>query len=358
MTRNRLPVSSGHVPERREGDRLRKAPALLEAVLASAAVAMAVLDSRGRIVLFNRAAELLTGFTPDQARGRAFWELVLSPPELDVWRSAFEPWNPAVLPAWQEVDWRRQDGSARRVAVWNSVIEVEAGSWYVVTIGVDVTELRSAERRVIEAGEHERRRLGQDLHDALGQELTGIALSCKALESRLAGRSPEDAAEVRRTTELAVRAMHTTRALAKGHFLDEFSGEELAQFVQEMAEWAEETFRVRCELSWCPDFRCTAPGCARHLYWIVQEAVTNAIRHGQATRIDIRAAVESGRPHVVIRDNGKGFPADRTPTGIGLQIMASRARAIGAELRTQNHPGGGVQVECILPPPALEGGKP
>src|SRR5688572_29154597 len=160
--------------ERREGDRLRRDPALLSAVLDGSSAPILVLDVRGRIVLFNRACETLSGYRSDEIRGRAVWDVLVPPEEAPAWKAAFDPIRPERARARQELCWRTRDGQLRRIAWWVTVLsDAEGVPRYVVSTGVDLTELRTLESRAAEIAERERERVGQDLHDGLGQDLTG-----------------------------------------------------------------------------------------------------------------------------------------------------------------------------------------
>src|SRR5688572_13372050 len=102
--------------ERREGDRLRRDPALLSAVLDGSSAPILVMDARGRIVLFNRVCETLSGYRSDEMRGRLVWETLVPAEEAAALKAAFDPIRPERTRARQELSWRTRDGQIRRIA--------------------------------------------------------------------------------------------------------------------------------------------------------------------------------------------------------------------------------------------------
>ncbi|HEX7896754.1 MAG TPA: PAS domain S-box protein [Planctomycetota bacterium] len=338
-----------HGRERREGDRLRRDPALLSAVLDGAGAPTLVLDARGRIVLFNRACETLSGYRADEIRGRFLWDVLVPEAEAPAWKAAFDPIRPERVRARQELSWRTKEGQIRRVAWWDTVLsDADGVPTYVVSTGVDLTELRTLETRAAEIAEKERERVGQDLHDGLGQDLTGVALSCGLLKSKLAAVSPALAAEAGAIETLARKAIGKARSLTRGVYPAGLVAGALPDYLKDMAKFVEETFGVRVELTWDDGLSLRDEASARNLYWIVQEAVTNAVKHGRSRRIRIEGKRESKRAWVTVRDDGKGLGPAVKADGMGLRVMKSRARAIGGELRVADQPGGGVLVECVI----------
>src|SRR4029077_15414565 len=152
--------------------------------------------------------------------------------------------------------------------------------WFVHGVGFDISERKSLEEAVLEVSATEQRRIAQDLHDGLGQHLTGIAFMSKVLEKKLSDKSLPEAGEAAKIVTMVNQAIENTGALARG--LHPLSAEPLG-LMSALRKWArevEELFHIRC------DFQCPKPlpihdaTLATHLYRIAQEAVHNAIRHG------------------------------------------------------------------------------
>lgn len=209
-------------------------------------------------------------------------------------------------------------------------------------------EIEEKAAQILEAGERERRRLAQDLHDGLGQELAGIALHCQALVKRLASSSGTPEAE--RIAGLVRRAIETARALGRGLYPLGLENNDLEGSLREMAAFVRTTFGVSTIVDWDPRLRIGDRKVATALYWIAQEAVTNAVRHGKPVTVWIRLqpGEETGAV-LTVRDDGCGIPPGAQASGgMGLRTMKSRADMIGALLSVVPHPEGGTAVTCTV----------
>jgi len=214
----------------------------------------------------------------------------------------------------------------------------------------DLTARKMLEREVLSISEYEQRKIGQELHDGLGQQLTAIELMCEALKSDLEAVRPDLARQTSRVCEYLREAIAQARSLAHGltPFMLDANGLQTA--LAALARRTDQLGRVKCS------FVCPAPilledsTVVLHLYRIAQEAVTNALKHAGAGEIVIHLSSETdGTVRLTIADNGNGLPDRRTAAeGIGLRVMRHRADAIGAELTVESKRGEGVIVVCIL----------
>jgi signal transduction histidine kinase len=202
------------------------------------------------------------------------------------------------------------------------------------------------EREVLEISEREQRRIGQDLHDGLCQQLTGISLLSRSLHQKLTGHP---AGEVDQITRLINESIEQTRQVTRGLLPvpDEVMGLMLA--LRELADGVNRSGGPVC------NFHCPAPVpvpdrvAATNLYRIAQEATQNALRHASAALIEI-SLTRSGEEIVLkVTDDGIGLTRDPTSGGLGLEIMAYRARAIGGSLEARRGDVGGTVVCCQLP---------
>lgn len=213
----------------------------------------------------------------------------------------------------------------------------------------EIAERERLERAVIEIGERERRSVGRDLHDGLGQHLTGTALVAQALAGRLAARGDPEAAEARKVAGLVEEGIEQTRQAAKGLVLGEVERDSLPAALRELAESVRSKFRLDCESQCASELPIESPA-SIHLFRIAQEAVTNAARHGRARRIVIRVKPDAGELELSVSDDGRGLPQPAARgTGLGLRIMAHRAAIIGGRFSVETRPGGGTMVSCRLP---------
>jgi PAS domain S-box-containing protein len=235
--------------------------------------------------------------------------------------------------------------AARRIA------DEPGGAVIVVGVSHDVTAQRDLERRMLEISALEKRRIGSDLHDSVGQDLTGISLLLSQCATR-AGRScPDNEAELREVGMHVRRTLEAVRALALGLCPVGVDGGGLAQSLRQLAARYEASDRWHCsvEIDGATD-RHLDDEVATHLFLIAQEALSNAIRHGQATRANIRLSITSARLVLSVQDNGRGFDTTGHSTpGLGLQLMQYRARMIGGIVKVQSKPQGGTRVEAHLP---------
>ena len=214
----------------------------------------------------------------------------------------------------------------------------------------DVTTEKLAEKEIIEISNREQLRIGQDLHDGLGQHLTGVTFLSGALEKKLAARSlpeAEDAAEIGR---LVLQALSQTRNLARGLFPVELESNELGPAFRELAATVEKLFHIVCVVESDDKLSVGDRVVANHLFRLAQEAINNSVKHGKARRVDLRLKSAEDRIVLCIRDNGVGFPPDMAQTkGLGLRIMAYRAQKIGATFEIGAGENGGAVVTCSLP---------
>ena len=213
----------------------------------------------------------------------------------------------------------------------------------------DMTERRRLEKEILEISDREQRRIGQDLHDGLCQQLAGIELMSQALEHKIAARSKSDAARAGEIAGHVREAIRQTRLLARGLSPVALESEGLMSALQELASNTEKIFHVECRFESEPPVPVTEPVMVTHLFRIAQEAISNAIKHGKATRILIRLTLQHGRILLRIADNGAGFAEDAPrQKGMGLRIMRSRAGMIGGTLAVENNPEGGARITCAV----------
>ncbi|MFY9924689.1 MAG: sensor histidine kinase [Opitutaceae bacterium] len=216
----------------------------------------------------------------------------------------------------------------------------------------EIAERERLERAILEISDRERRSIGHDLHDGLGQHLTGTALVAHALGARMADRKADEAQEMKKIIGLIEDGIEQTRNLAKGLLLAEIEREGLAIALQEFAAATSQNFRVECVCRCEGNAAFEENGTATHLYRIAQEAVRNAVRHGRAKRIDIALEDRGGKVVLSVHDDGTGLaPPGSRGEGLGLRIMTHRASIIGASLAVTAQPGGGTLVICTLARP-------
>ena len=224
-----------------------------------------------------------------------------------------------------------------------------------LAVRTDITDHRRLEEEVLRISELEQQRIGQDLHDGLGQHLTGIELLIQALQSKLPAKNK---VEAERIAEHVREAIRQTRSLARGLSPVELDANGLMAALQELAANVETLFRARCR------FHCRTPVLvsnnivATHLFRIAQEAVSNAIKHGHAQNVDITLQSMGDEVQLIVSDDGCGLPDPKPPgEGMGLRIMGYRAGMIGAAFSVKSNEPGTV-VTCSAPVAVLAEQQP
>jgi PAS domain S-box-containing protein len=341
---------------KRTEEALQEERDVLSAILETVGALVVVLDPEGRIVRFNRTCEQTTGFSFAEVNGRRVWDLFLAPSDRERFKAGFDQLLRGSAPREEESYWLTRNGD-RRLIRWSTTILSGSGHAvrYVIASGTDITERKLLERTILDISGREQRRIGQDLHDGLGQHLTGIAFMSKVQEQKLAEKLRPEATDAAKIVRLVNEAIHKTRELARGLLPVQPDEQGLMSALQHFSCEVEDLFQVSCR------FECEEPvlvpdeAVANHLYRIAQEAVHNAIKHGKARNIVIvlRAADDGGA--LTVRDDGAGIAdPSGSHTGMGLQIMRYRVSMIGGVLEIARCEDRGTLVRCVFPKKRME----
>jgi signal transduction histidine kinase len=225
----------------------------------------------------------------------------------------------------------------------------------VIALVREISERHLREKEILEISNREQLRIGQDLHDGLGQHLTGITFLTRALESKLAGRGLPEAAEVGEIGKLVLQALTQTRNLARGLFPVEVETHGLVQALKELTITAEKMFKISCRFEGEETLVIRNRTVSHHLFRVAQEAINNSVKHGKASQVVLSLSIAGENLQLAVRDNGLGFSADKTQSqGLGLRIMAYRAQKIGGTLHVVPGEGGGTLVTCSFKTPPEE----
>ena len=305
-------------------------------------------DLAGHLTSINRAGERLLRRCREQLLGRPLAALVAEEQReaVTLWlaqtREGPEP--PSV-----EWDFLNAEGQRLRLEISARVIEQAGREPEVECVARDITERKGLEREILEISNREQRRIGHDLHDGVCQQLAAIAYRLDILADQLQEQGVPETTEAGRIGALVQEAMQQTRGVARGLFPVRLDESGLATALAEFAENTSHLFRVQCHFQGEDLARPLDKSISLHLYYIAQEAVSNAIKHGQATQVLVELTEARDRLVLSVQDNGGGFrPGSSGATGMGIGIMRYRARMIGATLALKSEPTAGTQITCAL----------
>jgi signal transduction histidine kinase len=212
-----------------------------------------------------------------------------------------------------------------------------------------IEERKRLENELLEIAEKERRRIGFDLHDDIGQKLAGVSLLAKSIEQRLAGERHACTADAQRMQSLVEEIVQHTHNLARQFASLDVHGDKLPVVLKELAANVERMFGISCVFA----VQGEAPGLPQNttmqLYKICQEAVSNSIKHGKASEVSICLAASADELCLTIRNDGVPFTQPAHSNRMGLRIMNYRANTIGAVLSIAPLKKSGTVVTCTLP---------
>jgi PAS domain S-box-containing protein len=303
----------------------------------------------GYITSWNKGAETLFGFKSDEAVGRHI--SILIPPN----RMNEEAMIMGKIGSGESVEHyetirRRKDGRMIDISVTVSPIRDAAGKIIGASkVARDITERIRLEREILEISEREQRRIGNDLHDGLCQELAGIELMCQVVEQKLAAKSKAESGQLGEIAQHIRAAISHTRKLARGLSPVELEINGFVSALEELAAHTRQLSHVDCRFEYTTQVLIRNNISATHLYRITQEAINNAIRHGRAKKIVIALKPKGEKICLSVTDDGAGFATESRPTsGMGLQTMKYRAGVLNADLQIRSTAGGGATVTCVF----------
>jgi two-component system CheB/CheR fusion protein len=329
-------------------DNLRDREQKLQAILDTTADAIITIDYRGVIQSVNTGTEKMFGYSAAEMIGQSASMLMPSPDRErhDAYVAKYvQTGEKHIIGTTREVDAVRKDGSIFPTEL--TVSELEDLRLF-TGIHRDLTHRKQLEREVVEVASLQQRRIGQDLHDSLAQELTALRLLAKDLTEVLQ-TDPGKAPQMVEQMDLGLhRSQQDLRAVLRGLLPVAVDSEGLMAALADLADRTQEEGKVTCTFD-CPEPVSVADNVtATHLYLIAQEAVHNAVKHGRPRNIYI--SLRSNDALVLgVQCDGIGMPARPGANGgLGLRIMRNRATIIGATLTIEPARPTGTVVTCVL----------
>ncbi len=333
----------------------------LRSVVDTAVDGIITIDERGVIDSVNPAAARMFGYAPDELLGRNV-SMLMPSPHAEAHDGYLEHYlntgQARIIGIGRELHARRRDGSAFPMRLAVSEMRFSDGRRAFTGIVTDLTDRRRLERQVLESAASEQRRIGQDLHDGLCQQLAALGVSIEMLKRKSSQGSTIDPAQLDKIRQLLNNSLGQLRQVAHGLQPVSFRAGGLPAALRELAMMTADRFHVCCRARCANDADVDDQTTADHLYRIAQEATGNAIKHGKARQVRINLATPPvGGLWLAVMDNGVGFPGANVPptvpppttSGMGLRIMKYRADAIGADFRIRRRRRGAA-VCCALPP--------
>lgn len=338
-------INVTEITDRRAASQLRETQARMFELLHEGVV---VIDAHNIIHMANPAFERMFGFTPGAAVNTSIDDLIAQTAGLRPLDQQLSGELSTLAPA--EFKCRRRDGTTFDAACVATLTHLD-GATLRLAVVTDVTERRQLEREILEIAGREQLRIGSDLHDGLGQDLTGVALMLRSVVAQLRKENSVARADVEDIISLVNGAIESTRAMARGLAPVGADRGGLIAGLQSMAVRGMERYGVRAHFNTSLQEPLTLDdGAATHLYRIAQEAFTNAIRHGRVTQVTIDLATAEGTLTLSVQDNGRGFDErNASSNGLGLKLMRYRAQMLGGDVTIANNKTGGVVVRCTCP---------
>lgn len=311
------------------------------------------INSRGKIESFNKAAERIFGYTSSEVIGQNINVLMPSPyhEEHDEYmRSYHETGHRKIVGIGREVKGKRKNGEIFPMDLAVSEMALQDGVHYTGIIR-DISQRRELENQLLTISEQERRRIGEDLHDGLGQMLTGLGLITKNLIHKMEQKDSEELQEVKELLALLKEADQQARALTRTLVPVDISQGGLEGAIIRVKSNIETIFNIKVTVETVGTIPSVPPEQTTHFYKIILEAINNAAKHSGGNQIKV---VILGSPEKIlarIQDNGVGIDKAnlKENPGMGLRIMKHRASLIGASLDVRPGAPSGTVLTCTLP---------
>lgn len=338
------------ITERKKAEEaLRETSQALLALIEASPLAIVVLNTEGLVTIWNPASERMFGWKVREVFGEAL--PFIEDDSKDDFSRLMQTVALGNSVTDVEMPRKRRDGSFIDISLSSAPLRDESGRVSaIMTIMSDITEQKRLQKEILIISGREQRRIGQDLHDGLGQVLTGVGFMGRALERKLAAKALPEADEAAVITRLVNEAIGQTRSLARGLYPITLESDGIMAAIEELASTTENLLNISCKFTYNKPVLIKDNAMAIHLYRIVQEALNNAIRHGNASHIMISLDVEEDKNILTIRDDGTGIQDEllRAGKGMGINLMNYRAKIMGASLEVHGNPGHGTTVSCVF----------
>jgi len=325
------------------------------AVVETAVNAIITIDENCIIETTNTATERLFGYKRDEMVGQNVMMLMPEP-----FRSRHDSYvknymrtgEKRIIGIGRETLAMRKDGSVFPIDLSVGEAVLPSGRRIFTGIIRDLSERKELEDKLLHISEEEQARIGRDIHDDLCQRLAAIGCLAKVAQKKLAQAGCPESESMQEIVRMLGEANTRARETAHGLMPVVHDSGGLMDALKDLAESTARAFEIQCDSRFDNPVKVQDTKTALQLFRVAQEAVSNAVKHSQATRVEIHLARQNGNIVLTVRDNGIGIPD--TPakgTGMGLLTMSHRARMMGGTVSFSSRPQGGTQVTCSVPAP-------
>lgn len=332
--------------------RVREANSTVEAILDAAPDGIVTFDEAGRIRRFSTTAEEMFGYDEAEIEGAPVRTL-LDEEEGETLDEAF--WRPLVDPDDHrtrrdaEFTARTRNGDRFPMRLALSRVSTPHGDLFTALLQ-DVSGRRELEKELAGLSEPERQKIGHELNESLGQMLSGIGLLTEDVVRELDEKGVDTVGEVVRISNLLKKADQHVREVTNRLVPVNLEANQFAEALEDLAQTTEDHGDLQCRVIVQGPGTLEDNTTATHLYRIAQEAITNAIRHGNARTVLLRLHLGRQKLRLRIEDDGTGFEGSLEEIRrMGIRIMEYRARLIGATLTVRSDQDAGTAVTCTLP---------
>jgi two-component system, LuxR family, sensor kinase FixL len=313
-----------------------------------------LVDDKGTIVHMNPKGQSIFGYTLEELIGKPM-EILLPQRVRDIHvhhRAGFmsDP-QARAMGAGRYLSGLHKDGREVPVEIGLVPLKTSQGMMVLATI-MDVTaiaENKQLEQDLLHVIEMEQKRIGQDLHDSLGQQLLAVSFLCNVLKKKLAAGTMPDPSEAAHIEDLLGEAKTNVRKLTRGLYAGDLEARGLGACLKDMTEHMREMAAVTCVFEGDDALVLQDRSKSENLFRMAQEALNNAVKHSLAKRIVVSLQKEGQRLRLSVRDDGTGFAhGEAKNKGLGLRSMRYRANAIGGSFDIASDPKTGTVVSCSV----------
>ncbi len=303
----------------------------------------------GTIINMNRSLLEVLEYSLEEVKGKNYFDMIVTKSDLQVTKRAYQ----MVTDGSAEIIENSiitKNGTPISVEWHSRAIPRDDGTLdFIFSVGIDTTERKRLERAIFTNNEADRHRISQDLHEKIGTYLSQIAFKSEIQRLKMKDRLSGESREMEEMTQMIYSAIDRTRELAKNLCPIDMALGGIRTALEDYRIEVEQQNKANLVIRWESDIEIDNDLVASNVFYIIREAVDNALAHGSARNIIVSVAREANAVVLRIDDDGKGISEKLEKiAGMGIRIMRYRAWLIGASLEIKDNPGGGVAVICII----------